>query len=114
MKSVFLNAINGWIQSIKERNMKIHIIFAVIILIICIYLDMNQTELCLIYSAICMVLISEMLNTSIEGLCDLIDKNYNKSIEKIKDVSAGAVLLSVVYSLFIGYNIIFLKIIGVK
>jgi diacylglycerol kinase len=43
-----------------------------------------------------------MVNTSIELTCDMIDKNVNEHIKEIKDISAGAVLLSAITAFIIG------------
>ncbi|MFT3703836.1 MAG: diacylglycerol kinase family protein [Agriterribacter sp.] len=53
------------------------------------------------------VLTLEMINTSIEKLCDMIQPEYHPQIKIIKDVAAGAVLLSAVVSLVIGIIIFY-------
>lgn len=57
-----------------------------------------------------LVLSLEMINTAIEKTCDLITTEYNPLVKIIKDVAAGAVLLSAVASLVIGIIIFFPKI----
>lgn len=42
-----------------------------------------------------MVIISEIFNTAIESLCDFIESNQNDKIGIIKDISAGAVGISI-------------------
>jgi diacylglycerol kinase (ATP) len=42
------------------------------------------------------LIVAEMLNHAIEELCDLINPNYSEDIKLIKDICAGAVLLSIV------------------
>jgi len=42
------------------------------------------------------MVISEMLNYSIERLCNLVEKNYNKDVKVIKDICSGTVLVSAV------------------
>jgi diacylglycerol kinase (ATP) len=53
------------------------------------------------------VLSLEGINTSIERLCDEIEPNLNSKIRIIKDVSAGAVLISSIISAIIGMVIFF-------
>lgn len=40
------------------------------------------------------MIVADMINFSLERLCDLVDMNYNYKIKAIKDVGAGAVLAS--------------------
>ncbi len=42
-----------------------------------------------------LVIISEVFNTAIEALCDFVEPEYNQKIGLIKDVSAGAVGISI-------------------
>jgi diacylglycerol kinase len=53
-----------------------------------------------------LVVISEIFNTAIEALCDFVESDHNIKIGLIKDVSAGAVGISI----FIWFIIIFIEI----
>jgi len=53
-----------------------------------------------------LVIISEVFNTAIEALCDFVEPEYNQKIGLIKDVSAGAVGISI----FIWFIIISIEI----
>lgn len=108
---MFSDAINGVVEAIRnEKNIKIHILVAVSVFAVCVFLDLSLIEFLFVSSAIFLVLISEMFNTSIERLCDAVDSSHNEEIKIIKDISAGATLLSVVYSLIVAFGIVFLKI----
>ena len=54
----------------------------------------NQRTSYAIISLVMMFVVGglELMNTAFEHLCDLVDKKYNPTIKKIKDVAAGAVL----------------------
>lgn len=54
-----------------------------------------------------MVLISESINSAIEALCDTVSQDFKINVKYAKDVSAGAVLVSALVSVFTGI-IIFL------
>ena len=102
-------ALNGVCQFYhSEIHAKIHIIFAFITIALAFILEINRIEWVFIVFAIGIVFITEMLNTSIEKLVDLISPEYNKKAGIIKDVAAGAVLMASVVSVIIG-SIIFLK-----
>ncbi len=97
-------AVEGFIYVVKtQRNMRIHFLLGVLVLIICIYLNLNKTDLILVCGAISLVLICEMFNTAIELTVDLIKDVYHPLARIIKDVSAGAVFVSSVYALVLGY-----------
>ena len=74
----FNNAINGVIYAIKaERNMKIHISAAALILLLSLFYDLTRTELLLVCLTIVMVLICELFNTAMEVLVDTIIEIYH-------------------------------------
>ena len=62
----------------------------------------------LICIAIGLVIVSEMLNTAIEKVVDMVSPDYNEKAKFIKDVSAGAVLVAVIVSIIIGC-VVFIK-----
>ena len=53
------------------------------------------------------LMVSEMLNTAIERLCDFVEPNFNKEIKVIKDICTGAVLVSGLGLIVVGVWIIF-------
>jgi diacylglycerol kinase len=72
-----------------------------------VFFSITQWEWLFILSALFLVLLTEAFNTTIEKICDEITLEHKESIKRIKDISAGAVLLAAIYSLVIG-SIIFL------
>ena len=52
------------------------------------------------------LMITEMVNTAIERLCNLLEPNYNTEVKAIKDVCAGAVLVSGLALIVVGSWII--------
>lgn len=104
----FNNAINGIIYSIKlERNMKIHISVAALILLLSLFYDLTRTELLLVSLTIVLVLICELFNTAMEVLVDTIIEIYHPKARIIKDTTAGAVLISAFFSLIVAYFIFY-------
>lgn len=108
----FNNAINGIIESINtERNLKVHIIIGILVLALSFILNFTRVELILISITIVLVIVAELINTAIETLTDLAcDGKYNELAKKTKDISAGAVLVMALNSVFVGYLIIYPKI----
>lgn len=51
---------------------------------------------------IAIVLVAESLNTGIEKLSDIVHPDYHEKIKVVKDISAGAVGIAAIISLFVG------------
>lgn len=102
---MFVEAIRGIIISLKEKNIKIHYVFALFVLLLSWYFNLSTTDCFFVLFCIIMVISSEMINTCIEELCDYVDESYSEKIRMIKDISAGFVLLYVILSIFIGLKI---------
>jgi len=90
-----------------ERNGQVQCIAAVIAIVLGFWLNITAAEWIAVLLCIGAVFSLEMINTAMEKLCDLIQPELHPAIKVIKDISAGAVLLSAVASLIIGI-IIFL------
>ena len=86
-----------------QRNMRIHFLFGVIIFLMGIIFDFSRIELVCLGTVITLVLFAEMLNTAVEHTIDLISDSFNPLARIIKDVTAGAVLLTAVAAAIIGY-----------
>ena len=102
----FNYAIEGLIYVLKtQRNMRVHFLFSILILLLGIYLNLSKVEFLLLLLAISFVLFAEMFNTAVEYAVDLVSKTVNPLVRIIKDISAGAVLLSAVTALIMIYAI---------
>jgi len=107
----FNNAINGIIHALKtERNMKIHFAAAIAVLILSLLFKLTKVEFLIVCIAISIVIICELFNTAIEAIVDVIVDVYHPKARIIKDVSAGAVLLSSFLSVIVGYFVFFEKV----
>jgi diacylglycerol kinase (ATP) len=100
----FNAAIEGIIYTIKtQRNMRLHFLFAILIILISIFLQLEKIELLLVCAAVTLVLICEMFNTAIEKIIDLITSDFHPLARIIKDVAAGCVLISSIFAVIAGY-----------
>lgn len=100
-----------WSVLRHERNMRIHLVLGIIAIFLGIWLKIRIQEWLWIILAIFFVMISEFANTVAEALTDLIVKNnYDPIAKRIKDVSAGSVLMSAVFAVIIGAFIFIPKI----
>lgn len=109
----FSHALNGIIALLKkEHNARIHLVAAISATILGFVLKINTTEWISIVIVIGLVILTELFNTAIERLADLVDPNRNELIGQIKDYSAGAVLIAAIVSLIVGGLIFIPKILN--
>lgn len=85
-----------------QHNAWIHLFFALIVLIAGILMKVNLNEWCWLVVSIGLVYITEMINTAVEFLTDLVSPQIHPLAKKVKDVSAAAVLIAAVTSVIIG------------
>lgn len=70
---------------------------------LCSYIfRVKASEFILLLFCIMTVLSSELVNTLVEEICNLISEEYNEKIKYIKDLAAGMVLISAIFSAVIG------------
>lgn len=92
----------------EERNMKYHVSFSVLAVLMSFLFKISIIEWGFIIFSIFLVLITEIMNTCFENLVDLVtDYKYHELAKKVKDMAAGAVLLTALSACIIG-AIIFL------
>ena len=104
----FCYAMSGVCQSWQMgRNFRVQIVLGVVALGLCIALNLLIWEWIVVLILIGGVLALETINSSIEKLCDLISVDRDP---KIKDLSAGAVLIFSVIAMVIGCMIFIPKI----
>ena len=107
----FKAAFNGISIAFKsEWNLKFHFLVAIAAISLAYYVDLNSVEFSIILICIGLVISIELINTSIEYLCDFIRPEKHDAIKKIKDISAAAVLISSIISLVIGILVFLPKI----
>ncbi len=100
----FNAAVEGFIYVLKtERNMRVHFLAAFFIILLGIYLNFSGFELLALTITITLVLASEMINTAIELIVDMIKSEFHPIARVIKDVSAGIVLLTSINAVIVGY-----------
>ncbi len=106
----FNAAIEGVIYTFKhERNMKIHYIIAIVVLLISLFLDLDRVEMMILLLSISLVIVSEMFNTAVENAVDLITNEIHPLAKIAKDVAAGGVLIASLNAVAVGYLIFYDK-----
>lgn len=84
-----------------EHNAWLHLIASIAVVILSFAVQVSPMEAIALTIAVGLVWISEMFNTCIEKIMDM-TRDYNPRVKMIKDMSAGAVLVSAAAALVIG------------
>ena len=100
----FNYAFEGIIHVLRtQRNLRIHFIVAVAVLVAAVALGVDKMELVVLLLSISFVLVAEMVNTAIEGAVDVSTTSFDPNAKLAKDIAAGAVLIATVNAVAIGY-----------
>ena len=86
-----------------QRNMRIHFLVAVIVLVAAVWVGVSKLELIALLLAIAFVFITEMINSAIEQAIDVATTSFDPLAKLAKDIAAGAVLIATVNAVAIGY-----------
>lgn len=99
----FGHALEGFLHTLKHnRNLRIHLIVAIFVVILSIFFRINKYEMSILGVVILLVISSEMINTAIEEMVNLITQEHRREAKIAKDVAAGMVLVAAVGSVIIG------------
>ena len=90
-----------------QLNFRIHLMATLVAVFAGYALHISVHEWLWVALSIALVLITELLNTALEFLTDLVSPGYNELAGRVKDIGAGAVVVAAVFALTAGL-IIFL------
>jgi diacylglycerol kinase (ATP) len=100
----FNYAFEGIIHVLRtQRNLRIHFVVAVAVLIAALVVNVPKIELIALLLAITFVLIAEMINSAIEGAIDATTTSFDPNAKLAKDIAAGAVLIAAANAVAVGY-----------
>lgn len=101
-------ACKGLMQFFKtEHNLWIHCAAALLAVILGFFLNISRTQWTAILLVIGMVISAEAFNTCIEKMMDYLAPEQHEKVRYIKDLAAGAVLITAIVAALVGL-IIFL------
>ncbi len=104
----FKHAIRGILFTLKgERNFQIEIAVMAVVLVSAIWFNLTQTENIILVLAVALVLATELINTAVERVMDILKPRVHPYARVIKDVMAGAVFVVSLGALLIGIVIFF-------
>lgn len=103
----FADAFRGVWDCLKmERNMRIHAVACGYVLFFASRLELSRGEWACLFLTIGAVMAAECMNTAVEKLSDFTEKHYNPRIRVVKDLAAGAVLLSAAAAALVGVAVL--------
>ncbi|HOT90071.1 MAG TPA: diacylglycerol kinase family protein [Anaerolineae bacterium] len=85
-----------------QRNFRIHLVATLMVIIVGIWLRLPYTAWAILTLVIGIVLVTEMVNTAAEALVDLASPDYHPLAKLVKDVAAGAVLVTAIMAIVTG------------
>ena len=94
-----------------QLSFRVHCLATLLVICLGIYTNLTAQEWLWITAAIAIVVILELVNTSIEILVDLVSPGQNPKAGAIKDVASAAVLVGGLMALIIGLIIFVPKLI---
>jgi diacylglycerol kinase (ATP) len=77
-----------------QRNLWIHFFIGLAVLAFAIWLRVSLTELAILVVIISGVIVTEMVNTAIEELVNILSPEHRQEAALVKNVAAAAVLLA--------------------
>ncbi len=112
MKS-FLCAFRGLaVLFCTQRNARVHLFFLVLAVACGCVFRISSIEWCLVFLASGMVLATEGLNTGLELLADVVHPEHHPQVGRMKDMAAGAVLITAIAAVGVGTMIFLPKLIS--
>lgn len=86
----------------SQPNFRIHSLIAFLTLSLSWIMGINHLEWIIILFTIILVFTTEMLNTAVESMTDLITTEHHQAAKIAKDVSAGMVLIAALGAIVVG------------
>jgi len=99
----FRYATRGIVRMLQsEFNARVHAVATIVVIAVGLTLDIGRGEWLALVLAISAVWCAEGFNTAFEAICDVASPEYHPEVERAKDVSAGAVLVTAIAAVVVG------------
>lgn len=99
----FSDALIGIVTALREeKNMRIHFATLTALFGASLYFRLDSMEWALVILAAGMVITSEMLNSAVERVVDLVEPNFHPLAALSKQLAAGGVLVAALTAVAIG------------
>ncbi len=81
-----------------QLNFRVHLVATLVAVYLGYALHISVNEWQWVVLTITLVLVTELLNTAIETLVDLVSPEFNEKAGRVKDVAAGAVVITALFA----------------
>jgi diacylglycerol kinase (ATP) len=99
----FRFAVEGIVHVFRtQRHMRFHFYTVVLVLALGLLFRLSRLEMCFLFLAVSGVLITEMFNTAVESVVDMVTQAYHPLAKLAKDIAAGAVLIASITAAVVG------------
>lgn len=98
----FVNAFKGIVTVFKEeRNFRIQVFATVLVIFLMFLFSLSIVEKTILILLIAIILVLELFNSILERLVDVFKPRVHTYIKDIKNIAAGAVLISALGAIFV-------------
>ena len=97
--------------TLNESSFKLQILFFIILNIIVIFLSIDLPYKIFLSLSLFIPIISEIINSAIERVVDLVTLEYHELAKRAKDVGAALVFVSIIFTVLIWISILYLALI---
>lgn len=96
----------------EEQNVRIHTIFACVVLFFTLLIGVSDSEFIIIIFSITSVIVVEIINSIVERFSDMVKPQVSHLIATVKDMSAAAVLICALNACIVGAVIFLPKLVS--
>lgn len=86
----------------REVHMRIHLVLAIVALASAWFFQISKMEWIAILLCMALVFSAEMLNAAVEHLANRVNREHDPEIGAVKDIAAGAVLITALFAFTVG------------
>ncbi|MCJ7549864.1 MAG: diacylglycerol kinase family protein [Anaerolineae bacterium] len=90
----------------SQRNFRVHLAVTIGVGLVGLWLRLPLLSWAILALTVSNVLVTEIFNTAAESLIDLVSPGYHPIAKRVKDLTAGAVLIAAIVSVVVGLLIL--------
>lgn len=94
------NSVNGLIYAyLNEQSLTLHAILTIIVLISGFYFHISKMQWAILVIVMTIIIVTELLNTAIEAVVDMVTDKYNELAKIAKDCASAAAFIASILAL---------------
>lgn len=99
----FIYAFRGLFKVFREeQNLRVQAVIGILVIILAWFFNITNIEWSILFLAISIVILMEIINSAIERITDVLKPRINNYVKEIKDIMAAAVMTASVIAVIIG------------